>query len=166
MDPEDRIHIGAVGKPHGVRGGFYLDGSIDAPALKAGLKLRLGDAEFTLSSRGGTDDRPLLNLDEIGDRDAIVTFRGAPVTARRSDLTPLGEGEWFADDLVGLAVVDQAGTALGTVKKLTNLPSVDVLEVDPIEGEMLFIPMIADAIASIEPAGAGVTVNTEFLNLG
>jgi len=57
MDPQDRIQIGVVGKPHGVRGGFYMDGSVDSPALVAGLKLHIGDATFTLASRGGTDKR-------------------------------------------------------------------------------------------------------------
>ena len=51
--------------------------------------------------------------------------------ARRGDLTPLEEGEWFADDLVGLPVVDRSGAAVGTVVRLVNLPSVDVLEVAP-----------------------------------
>jgi 16S rRNA processing protein RimM len=166
MDPQDRIQIGVVGKPHGVRGGFYLDGPVDAEALKPGLALQLGDAPFTLASRGGTDARPLLNLNEIGDRDAIVTYRGAPVTAQRGDLTPLGEGEWFADDLIGLNVVSANGDALGVVKRLANLPSVDVLEVSAPEGEQLQIPMIRDAILSIDPSGDGVVVDAEFLNLG
>ncbi|MFT4049919.1 MAG: ribosome maturation factor RimM [Solirubrobacterales bacterium] len=166
MQPDDRIQIGVVGKPHGVRGGFHLDGCIDAPALVPGLALRLGGDEYEVASRGGVDSRPLLSLVGIGDRDAIAALRGAVVTARRADLTPLAEGEWFADDLVGLAVVSTAGVALGSVVRMTNLPSVDVLEVKSAEGETLMIPMISDAIASIDPDGAGVSVDAEFLNLG
>lgn len=166
MQPDDRIQIGVVGKPHGVRGGFYLDGSVDAPALVVGLKLRLGEAEYTVASRGGTDARPLLSLAEISDRDEINALRGTAVTAARRDLTPLEEGEWFADDLVGLEVTDREGRLHGKVTRMTNLPSVDVLEVDPVEGEMLFIPMIKDAIVSISPADGKVVVDAEFLDLG
>lgn len=166
MQPEDRIQIGVVGKPHGVRGGFYLDGSVDSQALVAGMKLRLGEDEFTVASRGGTDQRPLVILEEVGERDAINALRGSAVTAARSDLTPLEDGEWFADDVVGLVVTTRDGRELGKVTKLTNLPSVDVLEVDPVEGEMLFIPMIKDAIVSISPEDGTVVVDAEFLDLG
>jgi 16S rRNA processing protein RimM len=166
MDPQDRIQIGVVGKPHGVRGGFYMDGSVDSPALIAGLELFIGDSVFTLSSRGGTDKRPLLMLNEINNKEAIAELRGSDVRAARGDLTPLGAGEWFADDLIGLNLVDQAGNVLGKVTRMNNLPSADVLEVAGVDGEQLLVPMIRDAIVSIEPSGAGVTVNAEFLGLG
>ncbi|MBJ7458906.1 MAG: 16S rRNA processing protein RimM [Thermoleophilaceae bacterium] len=166
MDPQDRIQIGVVGKPHGVRGGFYMDGSVDSPALTAGLKLQIGSASFVLASRGGTDKRPLLTLEEVSSKEAIAELRGEAVFAARGDLTPLSEGEWFADDLIGLAVVDGAGRAIGQVTRMSNLPSADVLEVAADGGGQLLIPMIRDAIVSIEPAGAGVTVNSDFLGLG
>lgn len=165
MRPEDRIQIGVVGKPHGVRGAFHLDGCIDAPALVSGLKLRAGDDELTLASRGGTDARPLLTVAEISDRDAIGLLRGRAVTVARGDLTPLEDGEWYADDLIGLKVVDGDGSELGTVTRMNNLPSVDVLEVARTGGEALLVPMVKDAIVRIDPEGE-ITVNAEFLDLG
>lgn len=166
MQPEDRIQIGVVGKPHGVRGGFHLDGAIDAPVLVPGFSLRLGDASYTVATRGGTDARPLLTLVEISDRDEIAALRGAAVTAERSTLTPLEAGEWYGDDLVGLDVLAGAGRSLGTVQRLKNLPSVDVLEVSVDAGEPLLIPMIKDAIISISPQEGTITVDAEFLDLG
>lgn len=166
LDPQDRIQLGVVGKPHGVRGGFYIDGVVDAPALVAGLKLFIGDSVFTLASRGGTDKRPLLMLNEISSKEAIAELRGEMVRGERGDLTPLGEGEWFADDLIGLAVVDQAGRALGKVTRMNNLPSADVLEVALANGEQLLVPMIKDAILAVEPGGAGLTIDAEFLGIG
>ncbi len=165
MNPEDRIQIGVVGKPHGVRGGFHLDGCIDAPALVAGLALQIGGRTFELASRGGTDKRPIVSLREIDDRDAIAELRGEPVTVARRDLTPLAEGEWYADDLVGLAVRDRDRRELGSVLSLVNLPSVDVLEVGSPDGEILQVPMVRDAIVSID-LDDGVTVDAEFLDLG
>jgi 16S rRNA processing protein RimM len=164
MAQADRIQIGVVGKPHGVRGGFHLDGSIDAPALVAGLRLRIGEAEFTVATRGGTDQRPLLTLVEIGDRDAIAELRGQAVVAERGDLTPLGPDEWFAEDLTGLAVLDDSGSAIGKVLGMTNLPSVDVLDVELTAGGVTQLPMLHDAIRSID-VDRGVTVDAEFLDL-
>lgn len=166
LDPQDRIQIGVVGKPHGVRGGFYFDGVVDAPALVPGLELYIADSKFTLASRGGTDKRPLLMLNEINSKEAIAELRGELARAARSDLTPLGEGEWFADDLIGLVVVDPSGRALGKVTRMNNLPSADVLEVELEDGEQLLVPMIRDAILSIEPGGTGLTIDTDFLGIG
>lgn len=164
MDPQDRIRIGVVGKPHGVRGGIHLDGAIDAPALVPGLEVEIDGVAHVLASRGGTDARPIVAFEAVTDRDVAAALRGRSVTARRADLTPLAEGEWFADDLVGLTVRDRQGGRLGEVRRLVNLPSVDVLEVaTPDDGELL-VPMISDAIVEIDPA-AGVTVDAAFLDL-
>ncbi len=166
VDQADLIEIGRIGKPHGVRGGFYLEGSIDAPALVAGLELVVDGSSFSLASRGGTDDRPLIALTEISDREEIGRMRGMPVFARRENLTPLGDGEWYAKDLVGLVVVSADGDQLGVVDRLVNAPSVDLLAVSPAEGEELLVPMVEDAILSIDPAAGRVTVDVEFLDLG
>jgi 16S rRNA processing protein RimM len=165
MQPDDRILIGVVGKPHGVRGSFYLDGCVDAPALVAGLRLWLGDEAFEVSGRGGIDTRPIVTLREIGDRSAVEVLRRRPVFAARGDLTPLADGEWFADDLVGLAVVDGRGVEVGKVVRMNNLPSADVLEVAREGGGVLLLPMIRDAIVSIDPEAGRIEVDAEFLSL-
>lgn len=163
----DLIEIGRVGKPHGVRGGFHLDGSIDAAALVPGFAVTIAGRAFTVESRGGMDKRPLISLKEIEDRDSIEALRGESVFAERSSLTPLGEGEWYAKDLVGLTVCTEKGVALGVVERLVNAPSVDVLEVSPGEGgEALLIPMVGDAIVEISPSRRELIVNAKFLDLG
>lgn len=162
----DLIEIGRIGKPHGVRGGFYLEGSIDAPALVAGLGLVVDGNDYAVATRGGTDGRPLITLTGISDREAIGRMRGMPVFARREDLTPLADGEWYAKDLMGLTVVSADGDRLGVVDRLVNAPSVDLLAVSPPEGEELLLPMVTDAIVSIDPAAGQVTVDVEFLDLG
>lgn len=163
----DLIEIGRVGKPHGVRGGFHLDGAIDAAALVPGFAVTIGGRQFSVASRGGMDSRPLVLLDEISDRDAINELRGEAVLASRESLTPLDEGEWYAKDLAGLSVCTEAGVALGVVARVVNAPSVDVLEVAPVAtGEALLIPMVGDAIVEISPERGELIVNAEFLDLG
>lgn len=161
----DLIEIGRVGKPHGVRGGFHLDGAIDAAALKPGLTVTIAGRSLTIASRGGMDARPLLSVEEISDRDEIAELRGEAVFAQRGDLTPLGEGEYFAADLVGLTVCTEKGEDLGAVARLVNAPSVDILEVGVSGGEDLLIPMVGDAIISISPADGKIVVNASFLDL-
>lgn len=161
----DLIEIGRVGKPHGVRGGFHLDGAIDAAALKPGLVLFVADRKLTVSSRGGMDAKPLISVEEISDRDEIASLRGEAVFAARGDLSPLAEGEYFAADLFGLTVCTEEGKELGAVVRLVNAPSVDILEVGIPDGDDLLIPMVADAIISISPADGKITINATFLDL-
>lgn len=163
----DLVRIGSVGKPHGVRGGFYVDGAIDPDAMVPGAELLVGGRVFCVTSRAGADARPILTLEGISDRDAAASLRGAEITAERGVLTPLSEGEWFASDLEGMEVRSRAGDALGVVRRLVNMPSVDVLEVAVAGGgDDVLVPMIGDAIVSIDADARVVTVNTEFLDLG
>lgn len=156
-----------VGKPHGVRGGFNMDGAIDPAAIKPGFAMRAGDRELRVTSRGGTDARPIVSVEGVNDRDAAAELRGEVLFARRDALTPLGEGEWYASDLEGMTVRGVDGVELGVVTRLTNLPSVDVLEVEPAGGgAALLVPMVADAIVAIDGEGRTVTVDTAFLDLG
>lgn len=165
--PTDSIRIGHVGKPHGVGGGFYVEGAIDPPALAPGLKVRIGDREYAVASRAGADARPIIVLEGVDDRDAAVALRGETIFAERSLLTPLAAGEWYASDLEGMAVVGEAaqgGGPIGTVAALKNLPSVDVLEVAPTAGgDVLLVPMVADAIISIDPRSRTIIVDAAFL---
>jgi 16S rRNA processing protein RimM len=168
--PTDEIVIGRVGKPHGIKGAFNLDGSIDFAALVPGFHLRLAGDPFTVESRGGTEKKPILKLNELTDRDATAARRGQDVTAVRQTLTPLAPGEFYAKDLVGRQVRDQNGNLLGIVDKIVNSPTVDILTVIDGSAELL-IPMVGDAIVEIgEAAGdvgevvAEIVVNADFLN--
>lgn len=163
----DLIRIGVIGKPHGVRGGFHVDGAVDPVVVKPGFIMLAGDRELRVASRGGTDARPIVSVEGVDDRDAAAELRGETLFARRDTLTPLGEGEWYASDLEGMTVSDAGGERLGTVKRLSNLPSVDVLEVEPVAGgAALLVPMVADAIVAIDAETRSVKIDTAFLDLG
>lgn len=163
MDANGRIQIGVVGRPHGVRGAFHLDGCIDAPALVPGLALEIASSRFLVAGRGGVDARPIVTLEEISTRDAVSELRGNAVLVSRADLTPLAEGEWYAEDLVDRPVETSDGKQLGRVRRLSNMPSVDVLEVGA-DDDTLLIPMLKDAIVSIDP-DTKIVVDAEFLDL-
>lgn len=166
-DASDLIRIGNVGKPHGVRGAFLVHGAIDAAAMRPGFEMRVGERTLKVVSRAGTDERPIVQVEGVGDRDAAAELRGETLFARRGDLTPLAEGEWYASDLEGMTVRTVDGDAVGEVTRLSNLPSVDVLEVAQAEGgEPLLVPMIADAIVTIDAEQRTIVVNAEFLDLG
>ncbi len=107
--------------------------------------------------RGGTDTRPTLKLVGVSTRDAVDALRGEGVWVDRKDAPELDEGEWWADDLVGLAVRD-GERDVGVVERVTALPSCEVLVVGA-----LLIPLIDDAVRSVDVAAGVIDVDLAFL---
>ena len=63
------------------------------------------------------------------------------IFARRDQLPPPNEDEFYYDDLVGLEAVDADGAPLGRVVSLMNHGAGDVLEIAPVGGgETLLLP--------------------------
>jgi 16S rRNA processing protein RimM len=150
------LPAGRVGRPHGLDGSFHIT-QPRATLLALGRVIRVGEAETEIVRLAGTEARPILRVDLAGSRAAIEALRGADVLVRRSDAPPLEEGEYYAEQLEGCRVVDGA-REIGVVTRLVNLPSCDVLEV----GELM-IPMVHDAVRSVDVDARVIDVDLGFL---
>jgi 16S rRNA processing protein RimM len=118
--------------------------------------VRVGDLSAKVERRAGTDARPLVRLTGVGDRDAAQALRGQAllVPGGREDLGP---DEWYDDDLVGCRI-----EGLGEVRAVLHGPSCDVLEVGD---EKLLIPLVRDAVTSVDTEARVIEVNRGFLAL-
>jgi 16S rRNA processing protein RimM len=97
------------------------------------------------------------------DRNAAEALRGQEVSIRRVEAPKLDEDEWWADDLEGCAVRD-GETEVGTVKRLLALPSCEVLEVERAAGGAdLLVPLVSDAVRSVDIAAQVIDVDLVFL---
>ncbi|HEY6778626.1 MAG TPA: hypothetical protein VI122_19115 [Thermoleophilaceae bacterium] len=139
---------GRVGKAHGRDGSFYVE-DVDHP-LAEGTTVVLDSCLRAVERRAGADDRPLIRLSGIGDREAVAPLRGELLLVEEE----LAEGEWLAGDLVGCQV-----PGLGRVSRVLDGPSCDLLELD--DGTL--VPIVSDAIVSIDPAAGRIEVRLEFL---
>jgi len=83
---------------------------------------------------------------EVTDRNAAEALRGTTLTVPRSALPPLGEGEYYHADLIGLSAVSDAGEALGTVIAVANFGAGDVIEIERVSGATFMVPMRAEAV--------------------
>jgi 16S rRNA processing protein RimM len=156
----DVLNAGRIGRPHGLDGSFHVTRP-RATLLVLGGQVRIGDRWCEIVRRSGTDDRPILRLDGVGDRPAAEVLRGEDLFVARSAAPALAEGEYWAEDLRGCRVVDAGGRALGLVQGLRALPSCEVLEV----GELL-VPMVGDAVLSVDLDERVIVVDAEFLGVG
>ena len=141
---------GRVGRPHGRDGSFYLD----APAHRLPLEtvVVVGGTERRVVRRDGTDRRPLLRLAGVEDREAVAALRGAPLLVEEE----LGEDEWLARELVGCVV-----EGVGRVRRVLEGSSCDLLELE--DGTL--VPLVRDAIVSVDTRGRRIAVDRRFLGL-
>ncbi len=83
---------------------------------------------------------------EVTDRTAAEALRGTALTVPREALPPLGEGEYYHADLLGLAAVSDEGEALGTIVAVENFGAGDVIEIERPGGKRFMVPMTAQAV--------------------
>ena len=118
--------------------------------------------QFAIERRAGTDQKPILRLAGISTPEAVDEVRGQALFCLLADAPPLGEREWWAEELEGCSVIDGA-TPIGEVSKLLVLPSCEVLEVKRPDGTELLVPMVSDAIRSVDVDQRRIDVNLAFV---
>jgi 16S rRNA processing protein RimM len=155
------LAAGRVGRPHGLDGSFHVTRPRGA-LLALGATVRVGDAEAEIVRRAGTDERPILRLAGHDGSAAAEALRGHDLLVHRAAAPALDDDEWYAEDLEGCRVVD--GTAaVGEVRRLVALPSCEALEVQRINGADLLVPLVRDAVRSVDVRAGVVDVDLEFL---
>jgi 16S rRNA processing protein RimM len=130
--------------------------------LEPGLEIWLGEERVVVSERKGTADRPILKVQGIGDREAAKALGGAEIRVSGDALGPLAPGEHLVEDLIGAEVVD-GERAVGRVRDVVLLPSVEALEVERDGQGPLLVPLIRDAVRSIDAERGRIDVRLEFL---
>jgi 16S rRNA processing protein RimM len=158
----ERIEAGRVGRPHGLDGSFYVTRA-RARLLQEGMSIWLDDRPARIVRRAGVDQRPIVRLEGVGDRAAAEALRGGLLTVEHAQAPPLGENEWWADDLEGCVVMDR-GRRVGMVRSLLELPSCEALEVE-VEGatRLLLVPMVRAAIRRVDLATRTIDVDMSFV---
>jgi len=148
------VTAGRVGRPHGLDGSFKVERPEHALAM--GTPVRVAGIERLVERRAGTGERPLVRLGGVGDRAGAEALRGELLLVRATE-APLDQAEeWLAADLEGCLV-----PGLGRVTRVVDAPSCDVLELE--DGTL--VPMISDAIRSVDLAQGRIEVDRGFLGL-
>ena len=159
--------VGAVQKPHGIKGELFVRVETDHPGevFGAGRVLLLGDARGTPSGGTITVERArpfkgglLLKTAEYTGRDErLDSLRGVSLLIDQADAQPLGEDESFVHQLIGLRV-EAAGEALGTVAEVYEAPAGWYLGVTREGKKELLVPFVRELVKRVDPAAGVVEV--------
>ena len=97
------------------------------------------------------DDMLVARVKGVSTREAAAALTGVEIFARRDQLPPPSDDEFYYDDLVGLDAVDKAGAPLGRVVSLMNYGGGDILEIAPAGGgETLLLPFTKRVAPTID----------------
>lgn len=160
-DGERRIALAAVAGAHGVKGELRLKLFSDSiESLARHKKLCVGGVERRLLGIRASAKVAFARFEGLSDRSGAEALRGSLVEVDRSMLPPLGEGEYYHADVIGLAAVDRTGNSAGTVAGIENYGAGDLLEIEGSDGKRSLIPF-RPGIADIEDGK--IVLDPEFL---
>jgi 16S rRNA processing protein RimM len=150
------IRVGRVGKPHGLDGSFFVEqASEDEERFAEGATLRVDGEQATVVASKRSRGRPVIKLDR-------GVPRGAELSVPRSELPPAGEHEYYAFDLVGLAVEEEGGRGLGRVTVVQPGVANDVLELD----SGLALPLVDACVLEVDLEAGRILVARGFVPHG
>jgi 16S rRNA processing protein RimM len=152
---------GRVGRPHGLDGSFHVTRP-NAQLLEGATSIVIDDRELDITRLAGTAQSPIMRVADHDDREAAESLRGKDLLMPRAVAPELGPDEWWAEDLAGCAVRD-GDRSVGTVRRLMELPSCEVLEVERAGGGDLLVPLVADAVREVDLDRRTIDIDLRFL---
>ncbi len=100
----------------------------------------------------------ILSFDEIQDMNAAEGLRDLTLFTLRENLWELGEGEYFAYELIGMKVIAEDGNELGEVVAVEDGPAHDYLRVRT-ESKEFLVPFVLAMIRAIDKSERRIVVS-------
>lgn len=152
---DERVVVGVVTKPHGIRGAVIVRPTTDTPRDRFSVGSVLasdapGAAELTIAFSDVGSSGVRIRFAEITDRTAAESLRGAQLTIGRQQRRDLDREEFWPSDLVGCTVEAVTGEALGVVKDVEFGAAQDRLVIETVDGSVAVLPFVAPLVPEID----------------
>ncbi len=137
---------------------WYLQAAERGPQAFAGtLLLRVREAR----EHGG---HVVAQIDGIADKDAADLLKACRVFVPRTSFPTAGTDEYYWVDLIGLAVVNREGVALGVVRELLSTGPQTVLVIEDgaaADGKSVerMVPFVSAFVDAVDLPGRRITVD-------
>ncbi len=164
MEKIDRIAVGKIAKPVGLKGEVKVLPWTDFPErfekCRRVFALKKGEPEVELEIvRARAHGRALLvQFAGICTLEAADRLREAELLIPRQEAMPLPEGTYYTFELIGLEVVTEEGERLGRLSDVWSMPAQDVYVVER-EGKEILVPALRSIIKDVDLARQRMTVN-------
>jgi len=159
MRADRLVLVGVIGAPRGVKGEVRVKSYTGDPKAIAGfgpLTDAAGRGRFAIERLSpAKDDLLIVKLEGVETREAAAALNGMELFARRGQLPPPDEEEYYLADLVGLEAVTREGTSLGRVRGVMNYGAGDILEIAPDQGDGTLLLPFTKAVALVVDVEGG-----------
>lgn len=157
LNSDRPVTLAAVIGAHGVAGELRLKlFGEGVESLKLYKSFEAGGRTLTLKTLRAGPNGAVARFAEVNDRNSAEALRGVALTVPRSALPPLGEGEYYHVDLIGLPCVTDTGEVIGPIVTVENFGAGDIIEIEKADGKRFMVPVHAAQIgaerAVIDPA--------------
>lgn len=163
------IAVGIIQRTFGLRGEFkvWAEG-ITFQKLELPFKVFIGSREeeckaFTLEKAIKRGKSWICNVAELKGIDAVKPLQGMRIFIEERYLPTLEEDTYYHFDLEGIRVLSKDNIEMGKVVKVYNFPSTDCVEIEGRGGRNIVIPLIKDAIISVNIKSGYMIVDKAFL---
>lgn len=157
---EDRVFIGKLMKPHGLKGEIKFH-SFGCPMdILESITTYFRDsneAEMEIESIRGMEGSVILKIKSIDNRDDAEKLNGEILWIHAKDLPELDDTFLYASDLLYANAETEEGILLGKVEDIIETGSADVLVIRG-KGQEHLVPVHDNWIKNIDRAGNRVTV--------
>lgn len=160
----ERLVVGRIVRPHGLRGEVVVEVLSDAPdRFATGAVVEAGDPEgdrvpLTVAASRADRGRLLVTFAEVPDRTAAERLHGSLLSIAGGDAAAPAEGEYYAWQLEGLEVVDEVGRRLGILSRVMERAGNDLWVVNTGAKEAL-VPAVGEFIRSVDLEAGRVVVH-------
>ncbi len=143
-----------------MRGDVVVRPLSDHPGrFAAGSRMRAGDADLVVAASRPHQGDLIVTFEGVADRDAAASLRGAELTIAASERRELDDGEYWPDQLEGIAVLDPGGDRIGTVAGVVIGDAQDRLVIAVPGGRQVEVPFVDELVGEVHPSGGFVVVD-------
>lgn len=156
-----RLTIGRISSPHGVRGEIrvYIYSHFPERIPELPYIYLEGEEQSRAISRARLKDNlAIMRIEGIDSREDADELRGKLVQIDLENAAPLDEGEFYHFEIIGLTAFDEEGNVLGVVKDIIETGANDVYVIKDEEGTETLIPALEDVVPEIDVEGRRMVV--------
>jgi 16S rRNA processing protein RimM len=161
----EKFIIGQVGSPFGVKGFVKIrsmSGEIDHLLKLQSVTVSKDGKERLLEIEESTPAAPyvLMRFKGIDSPEAAKTLNGSKLIGSREQAAPLGEGEYYIEDLKGLPVITEDGETIGNITDIIEGGGGELAEIKLTNGEKQLFPFRSEFFKEISLEKGKVTVTS------
>ena len=147
-----KVVLGQIVAPHGVRGDLRIMPLTSNTQLFLDMDYLLlpDDRRLHIVKARPHKNIMLVTVKEVASIEEAEALRGQKVSVYREDMPELPEGRYYVGDLIGLPVLDEQGSRIGTFKDVLPTGSKDVYVIQPPEGKDILVANIPENIREID----------------